>query len=83
MRLIPAVVTVLLLFSPAIARGQTFMVHGAAGPTVTDPGNSLAAGVGFSPTSRLTIVFSAERTHLASQFRTTRKGSPRRSEAER
>ncbi len=74
MRLIPAVVTVLLLFSPAIARGQTFMVHGAAGPTVTDPGYSLAAGVGFSPTSRLTIVFSAERTHLASQFRTYPEG---------
>ena len=64
----------LLLMSPAIARGQTWMVHGAAGPTVTDPGYSLAAGAGFSPTSRLTILFSAERTHLSSQFRTYPEG---------
>ena len=74
MRLIPQVVTVLLLIFPAMARGQTFMVHGAAGPTVTDPGNSLAAGVGFSPTSRLTILFSGERTHLSSQLRTYPEG---------
>ena len=70
MRLIPVLVTVVLLISPAIARGQTFMVHGAAGPTVTDPGYSLAAGVGFSPTSRLTLVIGGERTHLPSQVRT-------------
>jgi hypothetical protein len=38
------------------------------------PGYSLAAGVGFSPTSRLTFVFSGERTHLSSQFRTYPEG---------
>ena len=74
MRLIPGVVTVLLLMFPAIARGQTWMVHGAAGPTVTDSGYSLAAGAGFSPTSRLTILFNAERTHLSSRFRTYPEG---------
>ena len=73
MRLIPAVVTALLI-SPAVARGQTFMLHGAAGPTVTDAGYSLAAGVGFSPTSRLTFVFGGERTHLPSELRTYPEG---------
>ena len=34
------------------------MVHGAAGPTVTDPGYSVAAGAGFSPTPHPTILFS-------------------------
>jgi hypothetical protein len=63
-----------LLLSPAVACGQDFMVHGAAGPTITDPGYSLAAGVGFSPTSHLTIVFSAERTHLSNQIRTEPEG---------
>jgi hypothetical protein len=73
-RLIPALVTVLLLTSPAFPRGQTFVVHGAAGPTINDPGYSLAVGVGISLTSRLTFGFTAERTHLPSRIETYHDG---------
>ena len=59
--------TVLLLLSPAVASGQSFGLHGSAGPTMHDPGYSLAAGLGFSPTSRVTFVVDVERTHLSSR----------------
>lgn len=74
MRVIPAVVTVLLLM-PAITRAQTFELHGSAGPTMTDAGYSVAAGVGFSPTSRLTFLVDVERTHLSTQVETDPRGS--------
>ena len=60
---------VLLAFCPPDARGQTFELHGSAGPTITDAGLSLAGGVGVSPTARLTLFANIERTHLFSQFR--------------
>lgn len=72
MRLIPGLIVLAMLISPAAANGQSFNVHGAAGPTITDAGNSLAVGVGFSPLSQLTIAVDFERTHLAS--RTSRDG---------
>jgi hypothetical protein len=62
-----------MLVSPAFANAQSFELHGSAGPTITDAGNSFAAGVGLSPTSRLTLSFDFERTHLAS--RTSRDGN--------
>jgi hypothetical protein len=62
-----------LLVVPSAVNGQSFALYGAAGPTITDPGNSVAVGVGFSPASRLTLVFNAERTHLSS--RTTGHGA--------
>ncbi len=70
MRVIPAVLTVLVVVSPASVSGQTFDLHGSGGPTVTDPGYSLAAGLGFSPTSRVTAMVDVERTHLPSRIRT-------------
>jgi hypothetical protein len=60
---------VLLAFSPPAARGQSFELHGSAGPTITDAGLSVAGGVGVSPTSRLTLFANIERTHLLSQIR--------------
>ena len=72
MRNLLALMSLVWLGSPGVANGQSFELHGSAGPTMTDTGNSLAAGAGFSPTSRLTIVFDFERTHLSS--RTSRNG---------
>ena len=70
MRIIQVLICgVLLAFCPQAARGQSFELYGSAGPTVTDPGFSLAAGVGVSPTSRLTLLAGIERTHLSSQIR--------------
>jgi hypothetical protein len=51
------------------ARAQGFSVHAAAGPTLTDTGYSLAAGLGYSPTPRLQLSASVERSHLPSQRR--------------
>ena len=68
MRIIPGLVF-LLLASPCIASAQSFELQGSAGPTLVDTGYSLAAGVGFSPTSHLTVQFDVERTYLSSQLR--------------
>ena len=59
----------LLAFCPSAAHGQSFELYGSAGPTITDAGLSVAAGVGVSPTSQLTLLASIERTHLSSQNR--------------
>jgi hypothetical protein len=72
-RKIPALLFLMLLISPGVANGQSFELYASAGPTITDTGNSFAAGVGVSPTSRLSIGFSFERTHLSS--RTSREGN--------
>src|SRR5688572_7342722 len=58
-----------LIACPPDARGQSFEFYGSAGPTITDAGHSLAAGVGVSPTPRLTLLVNVERTHLSSQVR--------------
>jgi hypothetical protein len=50
------------------------VVHGSAGPTLVDTGYSLAAGVGFSPSSRLTFLLDLERTHLSSRLRSDGRG---------
>lgn len=42
---------------------------------MTDAGYSVAAGVGFSPTSRLTFLVDVERTHLSTQVETDPRGS--------
>lgn len=68
MRIVPGVLAILVLAAPAVARAQSFDLHGAGGPTITDPGHSLTAGVGFSLTSRVTFTVDIERTHLPSQF---------------
>jgi hypothetical protein len=55
---------------PGVAKGQSLELFGSAGPTLTDPGNSVAVGAGFSPHSRLTLVFTFDRTHLESRTTT-------------
>ena len=64
-----------MLSAPAVATGQSFEVYGSAGPTVTDTGNSVAVGAGVSPTSRITLGFAFERTHLSSRTSTFQGGS--------
>jgi hypothetical protein len=59
----------ILLVAPAVANGQSLELYGSAGPTITDTGNSFAAGAGFSPTSYLALVFTFERTHLSTRTR--------------
>jgi hypothetical protein len=58
----------MLLLVSGTASGQSLVLHGSAGPTITDSGHSLAAGMGFSPTSRLTVLLNVERTHVSSRF---------------
>ena len=72
MRNIAVLLFLMLLATPGIANGQSFELYGSAGPTIIDAGNSFAVGAGFSPTSRMTMVFNFERTHLSS--RTSREG---------
>ena len=72
MRVVTNLLFLVMLASPGVANGQSVELFGSAGPTITDTGNSVAAGAGFSPTSRMTLVFNVERTHLSS--RTTRDG---------
>ena len=74
MRVIPGLVVLILLANPWIARAQSFVLQGSAGPTLIDSGYSLAGGVGFSPTSRLTVLFDVERTHLSSRLSSDGRG---------
>jgi hypothetical protein len=60
---------VLLVFYAPATRGQSFELYGSAGPTITDTGLSLAAGVGVFPNSRLTLLANIVWTHLLSQIR--------------
>lgn len=69
MRLILGLAALLWLARPGIVNGQSFELHGSAGPTLVDRGYSLAAGAGFSPTSRLAVAVDVERTRLFSRER--------------
>ena len=82
MRIILAVIAVLLLVSPNVASGQTVFLHGAGGPTMLDRGSSVAAGVGFSPTSRLTVMVDVERTNISAACTPTTAASAPPSVAE-
>ena len=64
--------SLILVSSPASA--QSLVVQGSAGPTITDAGYSLAAGIGLSVNSRLTVLFGVERTHLSSRFTSDGRG---------
>jgi hypothetical protein len=74
MRVIPGLLFCLSLASPSIASAQSFMVQGSAGPTLIDSGYSLGGGLGFSPTSHLTLLFDVERTHLSSRLGSDGRG---------
>jgi hypothetical protein len=74
MRIVGPLLCLLWLACPTIASGQSFMLQGSAGPTVSDRGHSLAGGFGFTPTSHVGLLFEAERTHLASRMRGDGRG---------
>jgi hypothetical protein len=65
-----SVALLLLVLVSSHASGQTLVLQGSAGPTATDAGHSLAARIGFSPASRLTVLFGVDRTHVSSRFST-------------
>ncbi len=67
MRLIHGLFALLMLVGPAEAYAQRFTAHASAGPTLTDSGYSVAAGLGVGATSRLTFDFNVERTHLSTE----------------
>jgi hypothetical protein len=60
----------LLLLAAASASGQSVTVQASGGPTIVDSGHSVAAGIGVSPNSRFTMLFSVEQTHLSSRVTT-------------
>ena len=74
MRLIGPILPLLVVLAPAIARAQSFTVHGAAGPTIVDAGYSVAAGAGFLVNPRVTIQLGLERSHLSSRTRSDGRG---------
>ena len=74
MRVIRGLIFLLCVAIPCIARAQSFTVQGAAGATLVDSGYSLAGGIGYSPTSRLAVLFDVERTHLSSRVSSDGRG---------
>ena len=74
MRVIRSLAFVLSIPTPCIAGAQSFVLHGSAGPTLIDSGYSLSGGLGFSPTSRLSVLFDVERTHLSSRLSSDGRG---------
>ena len=85
MRFISGFLPLLFVLCPAVARGQSFQVHGAAGVNVVDtghnlsygfdPGFSLSTGAGVGLTPRLTLSIEIERTHRARQLQTDARGN--------
>jgi hypothetical protein len=78
-------IVLLLLMCPIGASGQSFQAQGAAGPNILDtghnlsygfdPGFSLSAGIGISPSPRVTFLIEVERTYRADQRQTDARGS--------
>ena len=64
---------------PGVASAQSpapsFSIQGAAGATMVDPGNHVSAGVGFSPTPRVTLLFDVQRTQISSRIARHELGS--------
>jgi hypothetical protein len=73
-RLIWRILPLLVVLVPARASGQSLAVHAGAGPTLADPGYSVAAGVGFLPNSRVAVQLGLERTHLSTRTRSDGRG---------
>ena len=74
MRVIRGLIFLLFLLTPCIAGAQSFLLQGSAGPTLVDSGYSLAGGIGYSPTSHLSVLFDVERTHLSSRLSSDGRG---------
>jgi hypothetical protein len=69
MRILPMLIVATLLLAPRSAHSQAVEIYGSAGPTIVDEGHSVAAGLSFSPNSRLSVLASGERTHVFSGTR--------------
>lgn len=67
MRVHPLLFLVVLLL-PAVSRAQSLEAHGSVGPTMIDRGISASGGIGYAPTSRLTLIAAVDVTHLASRI---------------
>ncbi len=67
MRGVLGLLLALSLVSSAPALAQGVSVHAAGGPTLGDAGFSVAGGVAWAPTTRLTLLGSVERSHLVSR----------------
>jgi hypothetical protein len=74
MRLPAVLLSLLLLTCPRLASAQLFVAQGSAGPTLVNTGYSLAAGVGLSPTSHVTILVDVERAHLSTRLTSDGRG---------
>jgi hypothetical protein len=70
-RVLQAVIVVAACLLPGAAAAQVWEVSGSAGPTIVEAGHSVAVGAGLWPASRVSIVFTAERTHIAGGTRRT------------
>lgn len=67
MRGMVVAVTLLFVLIPHLVAGQTparFSLQAAAGPTLMGGGHGLSAAFGYSPASRLELLFNVERDHL-------------------
>jgi hypothetical protein len=74
MRFIQGLALFLVFTTSTIASAQSFELQGSAGPTLVNSGYSVAGGLGFSPTSRLSVLFDVERTHLSSRLQSDGRG---------
>ncbi len=75
MRAIPGLFVLMMLVGPTDGHAQTFTVHASAGPTITNGGYSVAAGLGVGATSRFTFDFNVERIHLPSEVTRDARGA--------
>jgi len=73
-RVIVCLMILVLLGSRDVAHAQSLQLQAAAGPTIIDGGYSVTAGLGFLPLSRVGLMLSFERTHLASRSRSDGRG---------
>jgi hypothetical protein len=73
MRIILSILSLLFFIIPRV-HAQSLVVRGAAGATLNDRGVSAALGVGFAPSSRITLAVDVERTHLFSRLTSDGRG---------
>jgi len=69
MRKITPLALLIWLVSGGIAHAQSWGVHGSVGPTLRDPGYSVAAGLELATSRYVALVVNVERTHLADYVR--------------
>jgi hypothetical protein len=68
-RRIAGLTALLALTCASAASAQSIQLQASAGPTIIDPGYSLAAGGGLTIGSRVAMLLNVERTHIRSRVR--------------